>query len=74
MQVTSNCQPSNPGNGNKLNIARLTEIKPHNCKKVLNPAAVAILETLNIAIIPPNCVAPAGVKACPNAINIAPHP
>ena len=27
--MTSKCHPSNPGNGNKLIIPKLTEINPH---------------------------------------------
>ena len=34
---TRSCQPSRPGNGNKLKIAKLTEITPQIRKKLMKP-------------------------------------
>ena len=40
--VTNNCHPSNPGNGSKLTIARLTDINPHTYKNVPSPKFLRI--------------------------------
>ena len=51
---TSSCQPSNPGNGIKLTIAKLTETMPHTLKNELTPKFLRILvDSKAMAIIPP---------------------
>ena len=52
--ITNKCQPSSPGNGNKLTIPKLTEIIDQYMRKAPKPFSCNVLVVVTpIAIIPP---------------------
>ena len=54
MKVTSNCQPSKPGNGRRLNTAKLTEINAQTYKNLAKPKFCKTpVVSKATAIIPP---------------------